>query len=41
VALVSGETCEDIVASWTWPCTLPPGRSVEWDMSPANDDNTE
>jgi hypothetical protein len=34
-------TFEDMVASLTWPCTLPPGWSVEWDASPANDDNTE
>jgi hypothetical protein len=41
VALFSGETFEDMVASLTWPCTLPPGWSVEWDASPANDDNAE
>jgi hypothetical protein len=40
VALFSGETFEDMVASLTWPCTLP-GWSVEWDASPTNDDNAE
>jgi hypothetical protein len=25
----------------TWLCTLPPSWSVEWDASPANDDNAE
>ena len=38
---VSGETFEDMIASLTWPRTLPPGRSVEWDPTPANDDNAE
>jgi hypothetical protein len=32
---------EDMVASWTWPCTLPSGWSVEWDASLANDDRAE
>ena len=36
---VSGDVFEDMVASLTWPCTLPPGWSVEWDTTPANDDN--
>jgi len=36
-----GETFEDMFASLTWPCTLPPGWSVEWDTSPANDDKNE
>ena len=38
---VSGDTFEDMIASLTWPCTLPPGWSVEWDTTPANDDNAE
>ena len=38
---VLGDTFEDMIASLTWPCTLPPGWSVEWDMTPANDDNAE
>ena len=38
---VSGDTFEDQIASLTWPCTLPPGWSVEWDTTPANDDNAE
>ena len=28
-----------MVASLTWPYTLPPSWSVEWDTTPANDDN--
>ena len=27
----SGTNFEDLFASLTWPCTLPPGWSVEWD----------
>ena len=38
---VSGDTFEDMIASLTWPRTLPPGWSVEWDPTPANDDNAE
>ena len=38
---VSGDTFEDMIASLTWPCTLPPGWSVEWDTTPANDGNVE
>jgi hypothetical protein len=41
VALFSGETFENMVASLTWPCTLPPDWLVEWDVSPANDDKAE
>jgi hypothetical protein len=41
VALFLGETFEDRIASLTWPCTLPPGCSVEWDASPTNDDDAE
>jgi len=36
-----GETFEDMIASLTWPCTLPPGWSVEWETSLANDDKNE
>ena len=39
--LFSGDTFEDQIASLTWSCTLPPGQSVEWDTTPANDDNAE
>ena len=35
VALFSGIACEDIFASLTWPCTLPPGWSVVWDGTSA------
>ena len=38
---VSGNTFEDMIASLTWPCTLPPGWSVEWDTTPADGDNNE
>ena len=31
--LFSGDTFEDQIASLTWPCTLPPGWSVEWDTT--------
>ena len=27
----SGTDFEDMIAVLTWPCTLPPGWSVEWD----------
>ena len=30
MALFSGDTFEDMVASLTWPCALPLGWSVEW-----------
>ena len=30
-----------MIASLTWPRTLPPGWSVEWDPTPANDDNAD
>ena len=39
MALFSSVFFEDMVAGLTWPCTLPPGWSVEWDASPANDDS--
>ena len=39
--IVSCDTFEDMIASLTWPCVLPPGWSVEWDTTPANDDNAE
>ena len=32
MALFSGTNFEDMVASLTWPCTLPPGWSVEWEV---------
>ena len=38
VALFSGENFEDLIAGLTWPCTLPPGWSVEWDGSSAGAD---
>ena len=38
---VSGDTFEDMIASLTWPYTLPPGWSVEWDTTPTNNDNAE
>jgi len=39
VALFSGTNFEDIIASLTWPCTLPPGWSVEWDGPSAGADH--
>jgi len=41
VTLFSSDTSEDMVASLTWPYSLPPGWPVEWDVTPANDDNAE
>ena len=38
MALFSGEAFEEIIAGLTWPCTLPPGWSVEWNDSPASSD---
>ena len=37
---VSGDTFDDMVASLTWPCNLPPGWSVG-DTTPADGDNNE
>ena len=39
VALFSGTNFEDLIASLTWPCTLPPGWSVEWDGPSAGADH--
>ena len=39
--LFLGDTFEDQIASLTWPCTLAPDWSVEWDTTLANDDNVE
>ena len=39
VALFSGTNFEDMIASLTWPCTLPPGWSVEWDGPSAGADH--
>jgi hypothetical protein len=41
MALFSGRTFDDMVASLIWPCTLPSVWSVEWDAFPANNDNVE
>ena len=41
LACGSTETFEDMIASLTWPRTLPPGWSVEWDPTSGNDDNAE
>ena len=38
MALFSGEKFEDLIAGLTWPCTLPPGWSVEWEGSSAGAD---
>ena len=38
MALFSGEAFEEMIAGLTWPCTLPPGWSVEWNDSPASSD---
>ena len=39
VVLFSGTNFEDLIASLTWPCTLPPGWSVEWDGPSAGADH--
>ena len=39
VALFLGTNFEDMIASLTWPCTLPPGCSVEWDGPSAGTDH--
>jgi hypothetical protein len=41
VALFSGASFEEMIAGLTWPCTLPPGWSMEWDASPANNNSAE
>ena len=33
MALFSGDDFEVLIVGLTWPCTLPPGWSVEWDPS--------
>ena len=33
MALFSGTSFEDMIAGLTWPCTMPPGWSVEWNGS--------
>ena len=38
MALFSGEAFEEMIAGLTWPFTLPPGWSVEWNDSPASSD---
>ena len=40
MALFSGDDFEVLIAGLTWPCTLPPGWSVEWDGSSASADAT-
>ena len=39
MALLSGTDFEDMIVSLTWPCTLPPGWSVEWDGPSAGADH--
>ena len=39
VALFSSTNFEDMIVSLTWPCTLPPGWSVEWDGPSAGADH--
>jgi hypothetical protein len=39
VAQFLGTNFEDMIASLTWPCTLPPGWSVEWDGPSAGADH--
>jgi len=36
-----GMSFEDQFASLSWPCSLPPGWSVEWDPSSAGNDPDE
>ena len=31
----------DQIASLTWPCKLLPGMTVDWDLSPADDEDEE
>ena len=39
VVLFLGTNFEDMIASLTWLCTLPPGWSVEWDGPSAGTDH--
>ena len=39
MALLLGEAFEEMLAGLTWPCTLPPGWSVEWDGPSAGADH--
>jgi hypothetical protein len=41
VAMFSSVSFEDMIAGLTWLCTLPTGWSVEWDLSPANNDSAK
>jgi hypothetical protein len=34
-------TLHDMVDGVTWPSTLPPGWTVEWDVAPAGEDQEE
>ena len=38
MALFLGENFEDMIAGLTYPCTLPPGWSVEWERPSAGSD---
>ena len=38
MALFSGDAFEEMIVGLTWPCTLPPGWSVEWDGPSASAD---
>ena len=42
VAIFSGNVdIDDMVASVTWPCQLPPGWTVKWDPSSVGKDRGE
>ena len=34
-------TLQDMVDGVTWPTTLPPGWTVEWDVAPAGEEHEE
>ena len=38
---IAGEMFLDQIAGLTWPCKLPPGWTVDWDPSPADDEGAE
>jgi hypothetical protein len=41
VAFFSDTNIEEMVAGITWPSHLPPGWTVEWDMTSAGEDHVE
>jgi hypothetical protein len=39
--IIFAGTIQEMVDSVTWPTTLPPGWTVEWDVAPAGEEHEE